>query len=253
MLYPNPEHPGRLVVVIAGEGPEAIYQVWGRFGNWFNWGVHDSRKYFDYAVFDALSAAPESMRLVGWFGTDWSTENGSWWLGDDGVRSRMGRQAFPAWTAIPADRDRVSLTDLRPVAIDQMRGAVAFGRSFQGLPLPGSLGVRAPAVIEYDLDGSWCTLSTGMVLLNSPEAILAKSRRDSEQVRFIIRGDDRELGAATVTWEHPEAALTVSLDKVKRLKLETACTGGPAWLHMSAAWTSPSLVRRLSAGASPKP
>ena len=25
--------------------------MWGRFGNWFNWGVYDSKKYFDYCVF----------------------------------------------------------------------------------------------------------------------------------------------------------------------------------------------------------
>lgn len=253
MLYPNPEHPRRLVAVIAGEGLEAIYQAWGRFGNWFNWGVHDSRKYFDYAVFDALSAGPESMKLVGWFGTDWSTENGRWWLGNDGVRSRMGRQGFPAFTEIPADRERFSLTDLRPVAVDQMRGAVAYGRSFQGMPMPDALGVRAPAVIEYALDGSWTGFRAGVVLLNSPEAILVKSRRDSEQVRFVVRGDDRELGAVTVTWEKPETTLSVDVTKVKRLKLEVACSGGPAWLHMGAAWTSPQLHRRLTATASPTP
>jgi hypothetical protein len=138
--------------------------------------------------------------------------------------------------------------NLRPVAIDQMRGAVGFGRSFQGLPLPCSLGVRAPAVIEYDLGGAWGAFECGTLLLDSPEATLVKSRRESEQVRFIVRGDDRELAAVTVTWEKPAAPILVGVDKVNRLKLETACTGGPAWLHMSAAWTSPRLLRRASAG-----
>lgn len=246
LVYPNPEHPHRLVVVIAAAGPEAIYQVWGRFGNWFNWGVHDSRKYFDYAVFDALSASPETLRLVGWFGTDWSPENGRWWLGDETVRARMGRQGFPVWRDPPADLARMDLTDLRPAAVDQMRGAVGIGRSFQGLPMHGALGVRAPAVIEYDLKGAWGAFESGVMLVENPEATLVKSRRESEQVRFIVRGDDRELAAATVTWEKPRAVLRANLDGVQRLKLETVCTGGPAWLHQSAAWTGPWLRRRVT-------
>jgi predicted esterase len=243
MVYPNPEHPRRLVVVIAAAGPEAVYQVWGRFGNWFNWGVHDSRKYFDYAVFDALSASPESMRLVGWFGTDWNAETGTWWLGDSRVRARRGPQGFPRRDAPPVDADQFDLVDLRPAAIDQMRGAVGFNRSFQGTPLPGSLGVRAPALLEYDLNEAWKTLECGGLLLNSPEADLLPSRRKSEQVRFIIRGDDRELAAATVSWDQPEVRLVANLNKVKRLKLEAACTGGPSWLHMSAAWLTPRVSR----------
>ena len=243
MAYPNPEHPHRLVVIIAAAGAEAIYQAWGRFGNWFNWGVHDSRKYFDYAVFDARSASPESLQLVGWFGTDWNVETGTWWLGSGPVRARLGAQGFPRREEPPADADRFDLVDLRPAAIDQMRGAVGFGRSFQGMPLPGSLGVRAPAVIEYDLNGAWKTLECGGRLLNSPEADLVPGRRRSEQVRFIIRGDDRELAAATVSWDQPEVYLVANLKQVKRLKLEAACTGGPSWLHMSAAWMTPKVSR----------
>ncbi len=243
MAYPNPEHPHRLVVIIAASGPEAIYQAWGRFGNWFNWGVHDSRKYFDYAVFDARSATPESMQLVGWFGTDWNPETGSWWLGSALIRARLAPQGFPSCSEPPVGTDRFDLVDLRPAAIDQMRGAVGFGRSFQGMPLPGSLGVRAPATLEYNLNGAWKTLECGGLLLNSPDTELVPSRRKSEQVRFTIRGDDRELVAATVSWEQPEVRLVANLDKVKRLKLEAACVGGPSWLHMSAAWLTPRLSR----------
>jgi len=243
MVYPNPEHPHRLVVVIAAAGPQAIYQAWGRFGNWFNWGVHDSRKYFDYAVFDGLSASPESMRLVGWFGTDWSVEEGTCWTGVDAVRSRLAPQGFPAFDAAPADLREFGLADLRPVVIDQMRGAVGIGRSFQGVPLPGSLGVRAPAVIEYDLDGTWQCLETGGLLLNSPEGILMQSRFKSEQVRFIVKGDGRDLASASVSWEHPETQLVADLKDVKRLRLEAVCSGGPAWLHMGAAWVQPKLRR----------
>lgn len=243
MVYPNPEHPQRLVVVIAAAGPPAIYQAWGRFGNWFNWGVHDSRKYFDYAVFDARSASPESLRLVGWFGTDWSVESGCWWTGNDVVRARLAPQGFPLRDAAPTDIRELDLVELRPALIDQMRGAIGFGRSFQGLPLQRGLGVRAPAVLEYELDGTWQHLDTGVVLLNSPEATLTGSRFDSEQVRFIVKGDGRDLAAVSVSWEHPDARVVADLRDVKRLRLEAVCSGGPAWLHMGAAWVQPKLRR----------
>ncbi|NLF16673.1 MAG: prolyl oligopeptidase family serine peptidase [Lentisphaerae bacterium] len=243
MAYPNPEHPNRLVVILAAGGPQAIYQAWGRFGNWFNWGVHDSRKYFDYAVYDALSAGPESLRLVGWFGTDWTVEAGSWWIGNDAVRARLAPQGFPAYEQAPSDVAEMDLADLRPDLIDQMRGAVGVGRSFFGQPLRGALGLRAPAVLEYDLDGTWRSLSTGATLHNSTEATLLPSRARSEQVRFIIKGDGRDLAAASVTWERPDVHLIADLRGVKRLRLEAVCTGGPAWLHMGAAWTQPRLRR----------
>lgn len=243
MAYPNPEHPDRLVVILAASGPQAVYQAWGRFGNWFNWGVHDSRKYFDYAVYDALSAGPESLRLVGWFGTDWSVEAGSWWTGNETVRAGLAPQGFPAYDQAPSAVAEFALTDLRPALIDQMRGAVGIGRGFFGQPLRGALGLRAPAVLEYTLDGSWRSLSTGATLQNSPEATLLPSRIKSEKVRFIIKGDGRELAAADVTWERPGVRLSADLRGVKVLRLEAACSGGPAWLHMGAAWTQPRLHR----------
>ncbi|MBN2451721.1 MAG: prolyl oligopeptidase family serine peptidase [Lentisphaeria bacterium] len=243
LLYPNPEHPHRLVVLVAGNGPAAIYQSWGRFGNWFNWGVHDSRKYFDYAVFDARSASPESLLLVGWFGTDWSLDEGCWWLGSEAVRAGMGRQGFPSLKAPTPEASTLDLVDLQPTRIDQMRGAVGFGCTFRGRPLARGLGIRAPAFLEYELDGTWKEFVAGGALIEGIEVGMTEQRSRGERVRFVVKGDGKPLAAAQASWDQPEVLLNADLTGVRKLRLEATAEGSPAWLHMEAAWLAPRLYR----------
>lgn len=242
LIYPNPEHPDRLVVVWNANGPPAIYQGWGRFGNWFNWGVYDSQKYFDYAVYDAYSASPETLLLLGWFGTDWTVRNGVTRIGVEALRNQLAPQQFPPAAAMP-EGDTVALVDVRPGKIDQMRGAVGFGRTFQGAPLPASIGVRAPAVLEYALDGRFREFTAEVVLHNGPETDLCLPRLQGERVRFRVKGDDKVLAEAVVSWQEPVLPLKADLRKVKKLVLEAQPDGGPAWLHAGAAWLRPQLTR----------
>ncbi|MBP5639646.1 MAG: prolyl oligopeptidase family serine peptidase, partial [Victivallales bacterium] len=103
IVYPNVLHaPNRLTVIIHANAPESAYQLWGRFGNWFNWGVFDSKKYFDFAIFDGKSSSPETMLLVGWFGTDWSIRNSAYFFGDSRVRDNSAKQHFPSYADIAA-------------------------------------------------------------------------------------------------------------------------------------------------------
>ena len=245
-VFPNPEHPHRLIVMIHGNGPEAIYQVWGRFGNWFNWGVFDSKKYFDYAVFDAVSASPESLLLVGWYGTDWRVDSGIWWLSSPRLRARLAPQQFPAFATAPSTVKQFDLVHLRPERIDHMRGAVSFGRTFMGQPLPGGIAVRAPAVIEYTLDGTWDRILARGILTNPTGVRLTSSREHSEKVRFVIKGDGKTLASATASWDHPPAMLEAEIRGIKTLRLETNPAGGPAWLHMGCAWHRPRLYRQTA-------
>jgi predicted esterase len=242
-VYPNPEAPNRLVVVIHGNGPEAIYQAWQRFGNWFNWGVYDSKKYFDYAVYDARSASPETMLLLGYFGTDWQIDSGRQFPGVRQLRQQMAPQLFPAYDTVPEDAAVFDLVNLRPVMIDQMRGAIGFGRTFQGLPLPLGIGVRAPTFIEYELDGNVERLIAGGMLINSPETGMPSHRESGEKVRFIVKGDKTVLASAVCSWDSPVAQMEADLNGVKRLRLEAVTAGGPAWLHAGAAWLAPRLYR----------
>ena len=243
LVYPNPEHPDRLVVLWQANGPAAIYQAWGRFGNWFNWGVHDSRKYFDYAVYDARSASPETLLLLGWFGTDWSVRNGVARIGVDALRQEMAPQHYPPLEKAPSEGSEVRLFDIRPGRIDQMRGAIGLGRTFHGTHLAESIGVRAPTVLEYDIGGAFRGFRAAVVLLNGPETDHCQPRRRGEKVSFRIKGDGKVLAEAVVSWAEPATMIEADLGKVRKLILEVQPAGGPAWLHAGAAWVQPTLTR----------
>jgi len=242
-VYPNPFHPDRLVVVLAAGGPSAIYQSWKRFGNWFNWGVFDSKKFFDYAVYDSRTASPESYLLLGWYGPDWSIGKGIRYGPNARVRAQLAPQHFPPLTSFPEDAAAVDLGAMRPTVIDQMRGAVGFGRTYHGQPLVGGLGVRAPCVLEYAI-GRRCTRFTSRArLAGDPCTAMCLPRRRGERVRFIVKGDGRLLTSGDVTWDQPLVALEADVTGVNVLRLETLVAGGPAWLHGGAAWLGPRLFR----------
>lgn len=243
LVYPHPDHPDRLVVVWNANGPAAIYQGWGRFGNWFNWGIYDSRKYFDYAVYDSRSASPETLLLVGWFDPDWSARDGVRRLGLESLRQALAPQHFPPHAEIPSSGNTIALADVQPKRIDHMRGAVGIGRTFQGEPLPDGLGFRAPATLEYSLDGSFRRFTAQVALRNSPETDLCLLRVNGERVRFVVKGDGEELAEATVSWSRPVQAIEADLTQVRKLVLEAKTAGGPSWLHAGAAWIEPQISR----------
>lgn len=247
VLYPNVEYAReRLVVMLSANAPEGIFQLWGRFGNWFNWGVYDSYKYFDYAVFDSRSVSPETMQLLGWYGTDWSVSGGECRPGVPELRDAVVPQGYPPFAEAPADVERLLLAELMPAKIDQMRGAVGFGRGFFGeeLEAPGSLGMRAPCTLEYD-NARFGWLTAAVVLRNSPETGMCMPREKGEAVRFTVYGDGRMLQSRTVTWKKPLAHIAVCLKDVSKLKLEAVPSSGPSWLHSGAAWLEPTLWRSL--------
>jgi hypothetical protein len=165
-------------------------------------------------------------------------------IGVESIRQTMAPQQFPAYAEVPADGELVALADLRPKRIDQMRGAIGIGRTFQGEPLPMGIGLRAPATLEYSLDGSFRHFTARVALRNSPETDLCRPRVTGEKVRFIVKGDDRELAAVTVSWSQPEFPIEADLTKVRKLVLEARTDGGPSWLHAGAVWIEPQLSRR---------
>lgn len=250
LIYPNVSYaPHRSVVMLSAQSPQAAFQCWGRFGNWFNWGVFDSKKYFDYAIYDARSASPETMLLVGWFGSDWQVESGCWFTGVNDLRELMAPQLFPQWQDASLVHDTtLALVDLMPKRIDQMRGAIGLGRSFWGdkLQPDKSIGLRAPATIEYDLQGRFQKFSSGITLLNPRESGISQSRKKDEAVRFTVYGDGKKLAEKSVRWSDQNVMLEADIIGVKQLKLEASPAGGPAWLHMGSAWLKPGVSRALA-------
>ena len=247
ILYPNTEYaPQRLVAMISANSPASIFQCWGRFGNWFNWGVHDSSKYFDYAIYDAHSVSPETMLIVGWFGTDWSIENGVYYLGNEKLRKETPPQKYPdVENAMDFDANELPLTRLMPEKIQQMRGAIALGRGFFGdaLDADNAIGMRAPCVIEYNLNGAFKDFTSQVALIPAREMTLMDARRKSEKVSFKVFGDGRLLAEQVVSWEEPEADVSAIVSGVKQLRLEATPAGGPSWQHSGCAWLKPTLKR----------
>ncbi len=246
LLYPAGNlAPGRLLVMLGANSPEGAWQQWGRFGNWFNWGVYDSKKYYDYAIFDARSASPETMLLTGWFGTDWSLANGKAFPGNENLRAASAPQRFPAYAGVEAASglDKLFLADLLPVRIDQMRGAFGAGRSFNGEATGEyDIGVRAPATLEYLLKGRYSRFESTVRLHNPFETQLCNIRRNGEKVRFTIYGDGKKLAETTVDWDKPAAELKAVITGVAVLRLETVPAGGPSWLHAGAIWKNPAVM-----------
>jgi dienelactone hydrolase len=240
--YPNPHAPGRMIAVFTATDPAALYQVWTRFDNWFNWGVYDCRKWFDYCVYNSQTANPETFPAVGFFGTDWTFENGRRWDDMSEVVVTMEPQGVPRYTVAPDD-NALYLSRLRPVKIDQMRGAVGFDRSFRGhaIRISGKtydygLGVRCPSRIEYDLGGKFSTLTAVVGLTEEPEEAQSSPRRNGERVRFVVTGDGKELHVEKVDWMASPRKLNVSVSGVKKLVLSVEPAGGALWLHGSSAW-----------------
>ena len=248
--YPTPNVADRMTTVFSSVSPEGLYQVYTRFGNWFNWGVHDQRKWFDYCVFDATTANPETYPLVGFFGTDWSFTRGRSWRPTKAAGTRVKKQAYPAYVAAP-DVTTLYLSELQPTLIKQMRGAAGFDRSFRGNPIvidgksyERGLGVRCPSHIEFPLGGGFKRLSAVVGFTDEPEEVLSATRLNSERARFVVRGDGRVLHTAKVDWlENPTAEVDVDVSGVQTLVLCVEPLSKALWLHGSSAWADVKVER----------
>ncbi|MFQ6096694.1 MAG: prolyl oligopeptidase family serine peptidase [Armatimonadota bacterium] len=126
--YPNPLNPQRYVVLMVAPSWQGMYQIAGRFGNWFDWGVYDNRRWFDYAVFDDRTWGPESFLAVGFFGQHWDLEGGRQWRGMSESRAVAVRKV-PANVRPSIWEDKVYLSDLLPVAYEQNKGQLTFDQS----------------------------------------------------------------------------------------------------------------------------
>lgn len=249
---PNPHRPNRLVAVFAANSPQALYQVNARFGNWFNWGIYDTRKWFDAAIFDARSHNPETYRRVGFFGNGWTTDGGRFFDGIEPIRALSPPQQVPRYREIPDGVERLNLTELYPDGIDQMRGAVGFDRSFRGYALKigeetyeHGLGVRAPSAVTWEIGGRFARFAATVGLQDEPFESFPPERAEKLKTKFVVIGDGKVLWESKpLTIEEPgpvEAA--VDIRGVERLTLKTRPAGGPLWLHGSSAWIAPRVMR----------
>ena len=252
LCYPNPLNPERYVAVFAGLSADAMDQMNNRFGNWFGWGPYDNYEWFDYAVFDARTRSPETFLCVGFFHQDWQLSDLYQFAGDEGLRAARQPHRVPRLHRLPDPApDTLYLSDLAPSRIDQHKGTVGFGRTFEFNKLTlgqrtfaRGLGVRAPSIVEYPLDGKYARFRATVGIDLEGETEVAKARSESEYVQFLVFGDGRRLYSSEwLQWDSRPVSVEVEIDTVKTLRLEVDCSA-KRWLVGSADWAHARVSRQ---------
>jgi len=259
LCYPNPLNPEKYVVIFAGTTWRGIYQINGRFGNWFDWIPYDNRNWFDFGVFDDKTTIPETFLAVGYFDHQWQLDTRFMAHAYPEYREKVVPRRLPRYTR-PPDLGALCLSDLLPLDIDFLKGTVGFDRSFEGNPLRiGSkeyekgLGTKVDSSLTYALDGKFDTFEAEVGIDLEGAADVPPVRKSSERVRFRVLGDGRPLAeVGDVKWDSPPQKLVADISDVKRLVLVTEAHTGDRWQYGSAAWGNPT-VRKASLEPEPTP
>lgn len=260
---PNPLNPQRMVALVAGTTPAALYQAYSRTGLWFNWGVYDQYKWFDYAVFDSQTAGPETFLTAGFFDNQWQLQTegtspaggGATWTGDPEAIAAAVPQAFPMLTSAADSKDaEVSLSQVRPTVVEQYRGAVGFDRSYTGEAVRigdqtfgKALGIRPPSSISFALGGRFGRFTATVGLTRAAKEEISAARKAAEAVVFEVWGDGVLLGnSPTLGWQEGTqnwSRVSADVRGVATLTLKARPTSGALWLYGSCAWGQPTVSR----------
>jgi pimeloyl-ACP methyl ester carboxylesterase len=246
MCYPNPLDPSRMVALVAGTVPSAQFQAWNRLSLWPSAATYAQRRWFDFAVFDHLTAGLDSAVAVGFFGANWELPGegaGLVWERDEAAAEGMVPQGTPALTsAVEAETVAVTLSDVEPMQVDQPAGAVGFDRSFLGRPIvlgedyfDTGLGVAPPSHVCFALDGRF-TSFRALVGCNGP-------KRRPEQAVFEVLGDGRTLASVRASPEAGATPVDADVDGVHVLELRCVLASGRPGPDADCAWATPIVCR----------
>jgi predicted esterase len=256
--WPSPFSEGRRLAVVWGRSWRALAEVNNRFGNRFDWTVHENRRWFGYALFDEKSAGPESLVRVGLFGPGWSLDPGLCWSREAGAGRELPGRA-PLYTSLAeaggSDGEEVWLDEVLPDEVAQFRGPVGFARGWgggeltagaEGASFSRGLGVRAPSRLLYRLGGAFrrFTAKVGADLAGRRPGELAPPRVKYGAMVFVVSGDGRELGRSDPLGPaDPAADISVDVSGVDRLELEVFAAGKYDWHLGAGAWAQARLRR----------
>jgi hypothetical protein len=268
MCYPSPYAPRRLIALAHGNSPAAVYQCLNRFGLWLEGAGPERNEWFDFGVFDAHTADPESFLHVGFFDNDWQLpdpENApGGWSRRRGTVDRIDYrpQGFPAALtttqarrALPVAGGPVYLTDLMPELINQPAGAVGFDRAFTGerlrvggAPFDKGLGVKVPSEIVYHVGGVFSRFSSTVALTEGFKGQPDPVRKRHEKVVFEVWGDGELLTRSpALSWSDEGIAATrihADVEGIFTLRLVVRPEGNaPPWLYGAASWCAPAIRR----------
>ncbi len=247
--WPSPFNPRRSLAVVWGASWRALVDVNNRFGNGFDWTVHENRRWFGWALFDEKTGGPESFVKVGLFDSKWRIDPQLTWGRDAAAAAKLpGAAPRYASVAEATAEKRLWLDELLPAEVHQLRGPLGFGRSWGGRSLSvgdprrkfeHGLGARVPSRLVYEAGGAFREFAAtiGADLEGRRLGDLSEPRVDHGSMIFIVRGDGRELYRSEPLGPADEPAdIVVSVSGVRRLELEVIAAGKYDWHLGSAAW-----------------
>ena len=239
--YPNPLQPQRYLVVFAANSWQGMFQMNNRFGNWFDWGAYENRKYFDYGIFDERTSMPETFLTFGAFDSSWKVSKDYRFDGDKEMREKGPKWITPPVLRMPSQEDKVHLEEVLPTRLHQLQGAVIF--TDQATVKKREVIGRAPCILDYDLGSGFKRFST-TVGLRTFDYPLHDHHRQNNNVIFEVFGDDKLLARSPVmTLDGRPHQLQCSVQGVKRLRLSLRQESGYRWFLLYGAWEQPVLER----------
>ena len=255
-VWPSPFAPRRLVGVVWGASWRALVDCGNRFGRDFDWTVYENRRWFDYALYDAGTAGPESFVRVGFYRPAGGLDPDLAWGRPPGGGGKAPGSAPRYMRVAEAPEGKALwLDELLPAEVHQMRGPVGYGRSWGGKRLRAGragrefdrgLGIRGPCRLVYDLRGCFKRLraTIGADLEGRGIEDLSDPRVEHGAMFFRVSGDGRELYASEALGPAQEAVdIDVDLSGVVRLTLEVVPAGKYEWHLGSGAWADARLER----------
>ena len=244
MVYPNPLNPKRYVALFSGPTWRGVYQIVGRFGNWFDWGILDGWHWQDFAIFDNQSYSPETFLAVGYFDNDWRI-NPAWHVvGDEELRKARPPRNTPPYRTPPEGVGHLYLGELEPAWVRPEKGVVARDRSFNARPLTlggrtyeRGLGVHPNCDIAFDLHGRFPTFEAVVGTDLEGEPGVSEARDRAESFEFMVIGDGRMIyQTGRMRWKDEPRHIYVPIAGVRRLELKIHRRSGPRWLSGPVDW-----------------
>ncbi len=259
--YPNPLASGRMIAMVAGATPAALYQAYDRFGLDLDPARPEGYKWFDYAVFDNRSAGIDSYLGVGFFDNRWRfteaeerrSEGGALWTPQAGVAAELRPQGFPGLlSAADAEGDEVFLSDVRPTSIELHSDAVGFDRSadgrlvrLDGRTFPKALGVRVPSSLSFRLDRHFSVFSAQVGLTGVARSLQLHQQMPTEVV-FEVWGDGELLASSKrffLSDEGGREELVADVQGVRILRLQVRSRPDDGMVMAAGAWGGPTVRR----------
>lgn len=266
--YPDPDRPGRYIVLYAGTTPRAYEDVVTRFGNWFDWVPYYHRPHYDYAVFDDRTTGrdPETFLTWGFFGPDWRFDPASRFEGDAAMRGALTARAHPhpdTWrnaapTASPVGLEdgasSVSLDNQPVYYVSAPREQLERNRRFDGRPL--RLGTRTFArglAMRYDGSATFNTVGhrrfvavAGALPGTRPRFGPPTGTPDYATFAVLTRPEAKGPWTEVFTARHepgtPGVVIDVPVPPAGQVQLSV--TGGMSWWHGECVWGDARLTDR---------